>query len=185
MLQASSSRLLSLMPTCSSMMCMTGSEVSGSNSVLFAFQSQNVAGEVDHGNLHTEAESQIRDLIFPGVLGGYDLALRSPITRILRGPKFRPVWPSGLPDRHARYPPHQCKGPRPRNHCGYLRARSIRLPRGKSPEGPCTFRPFLPVLCASGSANGERLLPIRPTWEREHRVEKRVTNVSRPSFLSI
>ena len=55
---------------------MTGCLVVLSNSVEFAsFEAADVAGELDGGDLHAEADAEIRDLVFAGVLGGQDLAL--------------------------------------------------------------------------------------------------------------
>ena len=44
-------------------------------------QTQNISGEINHGNLHTQAQSEIGEIIFPGEFGSDYFSLRSTISK--------------------------------------------------------------------------------------------------------
>ena len=76
---------LSVMLFCSSSRQITGCGVSLSNSVeLASFSPSDVSGEFDDGTLHAQADSQERNLPFPGPTDRFDLAFGSPFAKSAR-----------------------------------------------------------------------------------------------------
>jgi len=63
---------------------MTGCGVAGSNSVLFAPSNPALPGELDHGELHSQADAEVRDPLFARVLDRADLALDAALPEAAR-----------------------------------------------------------------------------------------------------